>query len=541
MNIQQLCDYLNETGIIDMNNIKQFLKISTYIYNDSNKSINDIYKISLFTYIKGILNDDKKLYYTCSNIIKAYRRFIILKKYNSLSIFKKILCIKIYQRYKNFIVSLYKKNLYEIRHNIANNRKKNLKKKLSNENIIKSIDNININVNKKYNTNNNFNSINYEIHSSPNDANTISNINNIEFKNYKFLKNLESVKKSKKIDINKCMEQINLNFDKFFINKKLILCKKSNSSITSLRKNKSEKKLRMMKLNYEDKIRLNNFETLNTKIKRKIRKRKKSKKEELLKKKKEENKIYDNLKQKEIDKNNWVDRLYRESLIKKMDEERKQKKNLIIKEKQTINWEDIYLNTNNKIIKNNKEKELLLKNSMNKSCSYFKPKRGRIYKQEIITEEKVNDNIEDKDLKDKDKSIKISLELNTENNNNKIININSDNNVFEIKESELNSINSEKEKNKSIDSKDINENEELKDNNEKEINKNNNNFNNFKSKGLQNLLFNNKKTIPDLKKNNINNINNELSENEENNKKKQEKNKFNYLLCSNNNDDNNII
>ena len=83
---------------------------------------------------------------------------------------------------------------------------------------------------------------------------------------------------------------------------------------------------------------------------------------------------------------------------------------------------------------------------MNKSCSYFKPKRGRIYKQEIITEEKVNDNIEDKDLKDKDKSIKISLELNTENNNNKIIN--SDNNVFEIKESELNSINSEKEEEK---------------------------------------------------------------------------------------------
>ena len=53
MNIQQLCDYLNEIGIIDMNNIKHFLQISTYMMNDkinnqSIKSINDIYKISLF-------------------------------------------------------------------------------------------------------------------------------------------------------------------------------------------------------------------------------------------------------------------------------------------------------------------------------------------------------------------------------------------------------------------------------------------------------------------------------------------------------------
>ena len=50
MNIQQLCDYLNEIGIIDMNNIKHFLQISTYMINDkinkqSKKSINDFLMI----------------------------------------------------------------------------------------------------------------------------------------------------------------------------------------------------------------------------------------------------------------------------------------------------------------------------------------------------------------------------------------------------------------------------------------------------------------------------------------------------------------
>ena len=86
MNIQQLCDYLNEIGIIDIDNIKHFLEITTYminnnIQNESNKSTNDIYKISLFSYIREINEDDKNLFFTCSNIINSYKRLILLKKY----------------------------------------------------------------------------------------------------------------------------------------------------------------------------------------------------------------------------------------------------------------------------------------------------------------------------------------------------------------------------------------------------------------------------------------------------------------------------
>ena len=54
MNIQQLCDYyLNYIGIIELDNIKHFLEINSYMINnntkkESNKSTSYIYTIALF-------------------------------------------------------------------------------------------------------------------------------------------------------------------------------------------------------------------------------------------------------------------------------------------------------------------------------------------------------------------------------------------------------------------------------------------------------------------------------------------------------------
>ena len=235
MNIQQLCDYLNEIGIIDMNNIKHYLQISTYMINDkinkqSKKSINDIYKISLFSYIREIINDDKKLYKTCANIINSYKRYIILKKYNSLFLFKKIIYLKVYQRYKTFLTLLYKK--FPFKSYRTNKYHQNKKKKINNKtctnNFYSPINNdlnneIMVNTNAKrnkiskvidYNDNNNLNNIDIN-------KNTITfkkqEIDNIKFENYKFMKELSPSKRKKKIDINICIAQSNINFEKFFI------------------------------------------------------------------------------------------------------------------------------------------------------------------------------------------------------------------------------------------------------------------------------------------------------------------------------------
>ena len=577
MNIQQLCDYLNEIGIIDIDNIKHFLEITTYminnnIQNESNKSTNDIYKISLFSYIREINEDDKNLFFTCSNIINSFKRFIILKKYNSLFLFKKLIYLKIYQRYKSFLISLYKKFPFKSYHTnkYHQSKKRKSKNKSSIININKNQNEINPNLNSDQNINLNLNN-NNNIITFKQQENEIPLL-----ENYKYIKELIPVKKANKIDNTICINQSNINFAKYFINKKFILCKKNHSYLSyidrvksnkkelysqnpyeysyssfTLRKNKSEKKLRIMKLNYEDKTRSKNFESLQPKIKRAIRARKKSKKDKELSAKEDVDKKYNELKKKDIDKNNWVDRLYRNEVIKQLEEEKKQKEEINKNKKSPIDWEKLYLNTNDKIIKNNKEIK------MNKSCSYFMPRKGRIYKYTSTIESennnmnnfntintnnnnKENKTIETSINRDKEKSVKISLDLNSPNKNPNLIS----NNTFEIKESELNSLNSEKEENKRIE-----KNEEKKEINNELKNSKNSNFSddniNFdkikekleintspqglKSKGIQELL---------AKKNFDNKLGINNEEKKEENKDNKDKGDFNDLLCSNNGIDN---
>ena len=396
-------------------------------------------------------------------------------------------------------------------------------------------------------------------------------------------------KKLKKIDNNICINQSNINFEKYFINKKLIICKKNNNYIDrvksnkkelysknpyemfytslTLRKNKSETKLRVRKMLYEDKIRYNNFETINPEIRRKIKRRQKSKKEEELNDKQKEDIKFNKLIEKEIDTKNWVDRLYRQDIINKKRNEREEKK--VIKKnlkKSPIDWELIYLETNDKIIKNSKEPK------MNKSCSYFKPRRGRIYsykntiesenkeekkiknknnKENNLENEKKNINMETSINNDNNKSVKISLELNSPNKNLSENNQNMvSNNAFEIKESEINSINSEKEENK--EKEEQKEKDEIKNSSIFDDIDNENVFKekmdkykvsslNIKSKGIQDIL--NKNNF----NNNTNNCNKNFNDNSYNEKEekkeeefKSEKTDFNDLLISNN-DTNNII
>ena len=594
MNVQQLCEYLNEIGIIDMDNMKSFLNISTYMMNNnnnnqSNKSIKEIYKIALFSYIRELNKNDKNLFFTCSNIINSYKRFIILKKYNSLFIFKKLLYLKIYQRYKNFLISLYKKFPFKSYH--TNKYQENKKKKKKSKTNINHYHNDNNNNNLKYEQNqenNKINELNYVSNINSNNlivSKNQENSNEIKFENYKFVKELIPIKRLNKINNDICINQSNINFEKFFVNNKYILCKKNHNYLSyinrvktnkkqlysknpyeysyssfTLRKNKSEKKLRIMKLNYEEKTRSKNFETLNSEVKRKILKRTKSKKDDEFFAQQKKDEKFNKLKEKAIDKNNLLDRLYRSPLIKKREEERKQNEEINKLKKSPIDWEKIYLETNDKIIRNNKELK------MNKSCSYFMPKKGRIYKYSNTNESDNNiqnnlNTINNKDNKtietslnrDKEQSVKISLDFNSPNKNPNMIS----NNVFEIKESDLNSINSVKEENKSIEEskekKEINENiksSNISDDNydyEKIKKKfdNNSSPKGLQSKGIRDLLE--KKNLNKNLKNSKIRFN--YSDNENENEIIKEENKediqnsgdkvdYNELLRSNNDTDN---
>ena len=602
MNIEQICEYLNEIGILDMNSIKDYLILTTNILNENRKykSINDVYKISLFAFLRGVNNDDKSLYFLCSNIINSYNRYNLIKKYKFLHYFKKLLYVKICQRFNCFIMSLskqlyYKRNkakkLNKSTKNIGFNNTSSNRFYNKNNNSIKNISEIN-NI-EGYNTPN-YNKIrtndilfknnipDYKIKQVNTGSKNKTNINKNNFsplkiENYNILgdkkiyRELSPKKKSKKINIDMCIAQSNINFEKYFINKRNVICKKSRPSFVEsiinnkrdfyhenknrLRKNKSETKLRMKKMNYEEQTRSMNFANIKPELKRKIEKRAKSKKEDEYWAKKKEDDKFNKMVAKKQDQKDIFDRLYIDKLVdrKKVERDKKEEEMKKIK-KPPINWDVVYIQTNDKIIQN-QNKKINNSNKKNKTSSYFMPYRGRIYKCEDEDNEKnsINQkinynkevNIKKEEIKQneiqtkEEKGTKLE-EKEEEKTNNEIDNDNAprneNENVYDLKDSELvNSVNSkhsieeeeikeiennaEMEEQEKIKKSDL-EDDDLKQSKESKVSNgslsskeknilDNKNFNisptGFRTKEIQAMLknMNNNNNIKDLKKNNL--------------------------------------
>ena len=507
MNIEQICEYLNEIGILDMNSIKDYLTLTTNIFNENRnyKSINDVYKISLFAFLRGVNNNDKALYFLSSNIINSYNRYNLIKKYKFLHYFKKLLYNKICQRFNCFIMSL-SKNLY-YKSKQAKKLNKNTKKigynntssnRFYNKNNIKNINEIN-NIDG-YNTPN-YNKIreNDILFKDKADDDNIKKVNtdikkktNINKNNFSPLKiegynilgdkkihrELSPKKKSKKINIDMCITQSNINFEKYFINKRNVICKKSrpsfvesiihnkkdfyNENRNKLRKNKSETKLRIKKMNYEEQTRSMNFANIKPELKRKIEKRAKSRKEDEYWAKKKEDEKYNKMVAKKQDQKDIFDKLYINKLVDRKKDERDKKEEEMKKiKKPPINWDIVYIQTNDKIIQN-QNKKINNSNKKNKTSSYFMPHRGRIYKcedddnEKNNIEQKINDNkviktkkeeIKQNNNQTREEKVKKVEEKEEEKTNNEIDNDNAfrneNENLYDLKDDELvNSVNS---------------------------------------------------------------------------------------------------
>mgnify|MGYP006873050183 CR=1 FL=1 len=604
MNIEQICEYLNEIGILDMNTIKDYLTLTTNILNENRKykSINDIYKISLFAFLRGANNDDKALYFLCSNIINSYNRYNLIKKFKFLNHFKKLLYYKICQRFNCFIMSL-SKRFYSKRNQDKTNCKSTKKIRYNNtcsnrfyskgNNSIKNISEIN-NL-EGYNTPNYKNmgvndilfknkdvdeknkKINTENRKKPNINK--NNFSPLKIENYyilgdkKIYRELSPKKKSKRINNEMCIAQSNINFDKYFINKRNIICKKSRPSFVEsilnnkrafynenknrLRKNKSETKLRIKKMNYEEETRSKNFAVIKPELKRKIEKRAKSRKEDEYWAKKKEDDRYNKMVAKKQEQKDIFDKLYINKLVDRKKDERDKKEEEIKKiKKPPINWDVVYIQTNDKIIQN-QNKKINNSNKKNKTSSYFMPHRGRIYrceddvneKNNINQNQKINDNKEVitkiEEIKQNESQAKEEkgkkVEKEEEKTNNEIAHdneiINDNENVYDLKDSELvNSVNSkhsnegeeikeiennaeveeeqEKIKKSNLENDDLKQSKESKVSNESLSSKEKNilddkNFNisptGFRTKEIQAMIknMNNNNSIKDLKKNNL--------------------------------------
>ena len=433
-------------------------------------------------------------------------------------------------------------------------------------------------------------------------------MDNFQITNKKLYKEVPSSKKSNLINIDMCIAQSNINFDKYFINKRNIICKKCRPSYVEiiknnkkelyqqknyfLRKNKSETKLRIKKIDYEEKTRSQNLAKIKPEMKRKLEKIVKSKKDQEYWEKYIEVELYNKITEKTIDEKIITDRLYKKYIIEKKKKEREQKmeENNKIK-KPPIIWEQRYLQTNDKIIKKTKNNHI-----KNKTSSYFMPHRGRVYKYEesikINSEKDEKDKDKKNEQENKDEKIKKEIynknfekaegnkdKLNIETNNekDKVKELNNKdsnpNDIYEIKENDLKkSINNKNEDSKS---KENNINDKINDcedklkkistnslfesiDDEEKIKDKKDNFSispgGFKSKQLQELLKKNLNIHPlnDLKKINIDDITkesnifsiesdsneknsqNKVSENEnkENFTEAEDKLNFDDLLCS---------
>ena len=92
-----------------------------------------------------------------------------------------------------------------------------------------------------------------------------------------------------------------------------------------MKKNMKKKKKNMKRKLYDAQIRINNYENIIPISRRNRKKEQKNKEEENCFIKEKEDKLYQKLTEKELDKNNILDRLYRKEIIKKQDIKRKEK------------------------------------------------------------------------------------------------------------------------------------------------------------------------------------------------------------------------
>ena len=115
MNVEEensikIYEYFNDIGIINYDNVNLFLNIySDYLKKSSMKNNDDILKISLFTYMKIISQDEKKLYEYANRVINSYKNNRIISKYKAIKIMKTILYLNLRNVLSKFIFKLIKK------------------------------------------------------------------------------------------------------------------------------------------------------------------------------------------------------------------------------------------------------------------------------------------------------------------------------------------------------------------------------------------------------------------------------------------------
>ena len=128
MNLEKICEYLSEIGILEYENINAFLNIYSNLnkqnYSHKANKIIDALKI----YLNNNFINNNQLSKLCESIISSYANYQLILKYQSLNNMNNLLLSKLKNRYITFFLNLSMHLLKgEPRH--KKSRKKNLVKK----------------------------------------------------------------------------------------------------------------------------------------------------------------------------------------------------------------------------------------------------------------------------------------------------------------------------------------------------------------------------------------------------------------------------
>ena len=544
MKIEEICQYLNELGILSIKNTPLFLSIYSGQLknkpksNKNNNIENNNLTIILFAFLKKVFSNDKELYELSSNIIHSHTKNKLIRQYQGICFLNKIIYHQIKNRFNHFLFILFTKKYPKRKYFPYNplyaaksaSRLNEIKTNVSFSNTNQRRMNNYLNINDEY-------SLSY-----------ISNRNNKNHNRIIFNTGSDEGWKSENIPGTK---------RKNSFNQPIVhmpdLVEKMNMKKKEISKNNLKKKL------YDAKIRINNYENIIPISRRNRQKEMKSREEENNYKKEKEDRIYKKLTEKEIDQKNILDRLYRTEIIKKQDMKRKEKENMK-RVKSPIDWDKVNsINSKKKFLNLNVNSEQI--NSIKKIMN--KPQKNINFSREVFsfgnTANNQNDNLNKNFFQNNNQ-----IEYNNLNNTNeeKIMNYNefknnpiNRNNLKQLNENEIEqNMNSDEQnyneyelnkneenneyslpkypfnKNNPLDNGDNILNEENNNNEEEEIeiiNQNeNNNGNDNKSNIPEKFITNDNK--------NINKMNNEqIYENEEimyNNKMKlpNEQNDYQY-------------
>ena len=106
MEIQKICEYFNDIGLVQLNNINTFLKIYSQIPADKYNNQNDKLAYALFSYLTSASKDNQNLYDICKNIIESFSNNQIINRYRVLNILNHIFKSNLILRFNLFLYRL---------------------------------------------------------------------------------------------------------------------------------------------------------------------------------------------------------------------------------------------------------------------------------------------------------------------------------------------------------------------------------------------------------------------------------------------------